>query len=115
MEAVLCNNLLKTFTSLILGLGSSNSVDFLVKALGTLLSFPGVRTLVAKENFNFLNGLAASLGVGEPELNSRQYAEGSKDEEQTVLNVAEGWRNEKTDSEVELSHVRTVNAKKNAS
>lgn len=114
METVLFNHLLNAFTGLILCLGISNSVNLLIKALGALSSLPGARTLVAKENFDFLNGLAASFRIGKPELNRSQYAKGSKNEEETEFNIAEGWRNEKADSKVELVHVRVVNATRSA-
>jgi hypothetical protein len=68
VSALFSNDCINAGTSLTLGLSSGDSVDLLVKTLRTLPSLPSIGTLVAEKDFDFFNGLAAGLRVGEEEL-----------------------------------------------
>jgi len=57
---------------------------------------------VTEKNFNLLNSLTTSLRVREEKLDCSQDAEGSEEEEESVLDVAKRGRNKEADGEVEL-------------
>jgi hypothetical protein len=105
VNTVLNTALLNADTALALSLSISNSIGLLIDTLGALLSPPSVWAFIAEENFNLLNSLAASLRVGEPELKRTQNTHCTEDQEKPILDIAEGRRNEESDSEVELPTV----------
>ena len=108
LEAVLRNSCFNAGTGLTLRLSIGNSVNLLVETVRTLLSPPGMRSIVAEKDLNFFNSLAAGLRIGEPELECAQNAEGSEEEEQAIFDVAEGRRNEKANGKIELLFVNNT-------
>ena len=68
VSALFSDDCINAGTGLTLGLSSGDSIDLLVKTLRTHPSLPSIGTLIAEKNLNFFNGLAASLGIGEEEL-----------------------------------------------
>lgn len=102
LSALFSLNSIDTSTSVALGLGGCHVFNLVRKTLRALLCFPGVWTLRAEQDFNFLDGLAACLWICEEELNRGQDAEGSEEQEQAVFDVAESGRDKETDGKVEL-------------
>ena len=92
-------------TSLALSLRSGDVVNLVLQTLRSLPGLPGMGTFGTEKGFDLLDRLAAGLGVGEPELERAEDAEASEEQEKAVFDVAEGRRNEETDSGVKLFDV----------
>ena len=89
----------------LLGLRVGDAIDLLFQTLGSFPCLPGTRTFVTEEHFNLFNSLAASLWVGKEELDRAENTEGSEEQKESVFDVLEGRRNEKTNGSVELDFV----------
>ena len=63
---------------------------------------------MAKEDFNLLDSLTASLGESEEELQCAQDTKASKEQEKAVLDIAESRGDEEANRGIELDHVSMI-------